>query len=88
MYICVAALLLLVVQNLEIYYNNGNPVYYCRGLLGQYMMAMPSKNLIIVRLGEKRDKKVKKITIKEKVGHTKDLFYFISLAEKIASKIK
>jgi len=71
-----------------VYKNNGNPIYYCRGLLGQYIMAMPSKNLIILRLGEKRDKKVEKISNKEKVGHTEDLFYFISLAEKIASKIK
>ena len=71
-----------------VYYNNGNPVYYCRGLLGQYVMAIPSKDLIIVRLGEKRDKKVKKIIDKDKVGHTEDLFYFINLASKIASKIK
>ncbi len=35
------------------------PAFYCRGILGQYIIVVPSKNTIIVRLGKKRgDKKV------------------------------
>ena len=29
-------------------------VFYCRGILGQYIIVIPSKNVVIVRLGEKR----------------------------------
>lgn len=31
-------------------------VFYARGILGQYIIAIPEKNIIIVRLGHKRDK--------------------------------
>lgn len=34
-------------------YNNLD-VYYMRGILGQYVLAIPEKNAVIVRLGEKR----------------------------------
>src|SRR5690606_14595981 len=30
--------------------------FYARGILGQYIFCIPEKNLIIVRLGHKRDK--------------------------------
>lgn len=30
------------------------PAFYCRGILGQYIVVVPSKNTIIVRLGKKR----------------------------------
>ena len=63
-------------------------VYYCRGLLGQYVMAMPNKDLIIVRLGEKRDKKVEKIIDKDKGGSYRRLILFHKSCIKIASKIK
>ncbi len=33
---------------------NGLPVYYMRGILGQYVFAIPDKNMVIVRLGHKR----------------------------------
>lgn len=32
----------------------GEKVFYARGILGQYIMVIPSKNMIIVRLGKKR----------------------------------
>lgn len=32
-------------------------IFYARGILGQYIICIPSKNMIIVRLGEKRDEK-------------------------------
>lgn len=34
--------------------NANFPAYYCRGILGQYIVVIPSKNTIIVRLGKKR----------------------------------
>jgi len=34
------------------------PAYYCRGILGQYIVVIPSKNTIIVRLGKKRGAKI------------------------------
>lgn len=33
---------------------NGNPVFYMRGILGQYVIVIPDKKIIIVRLGERR----------------------------------
>lgn len=74
--------------------NPSAPVYYCRGILGQYIISIPSKNLVIVRLGSKRGhnfeipEKFKNnkafITKNEaKVGHPIDLFSIISLGEKI-----
>ena len=37
---------------------NGHKVYYARGILGQYMIVVPDKNLIIVRLGKKKKDKI------------------------------
>ena len=34
--------------------NANYPAFYCRGILGQYIVVVPSKNTIIVRLGKKR----------------------------------
>jgi CubicO group peptidase (beta-lactamase class C family) len=36
--------------------HNGLKVVYARGILGQYMMAIPEKNMVIVRLGYERNK--------------------------------
>jgi CubicO group peptidase (beta-lactamase class C family) len=36
--------------------NTDQQVFYARGILGQYIIAIPNKNIIIVRLGHKRDK--------------------------------
>lgn len=33
-----------------------NDVYYCRGILGQYIICDPTNNMIVVRLGKDRDK--------------------------------
>lgn len=37
---------------------DGERVFYARGILGQYMIAVPGKNLLIVRLGKKKKEKV------------------------------
>lgn len=33
-------------------------IYYARGILGQYIICIPAKNIVVVRLGEKRDEKI------------------------------
>src|SRR5204862_2239891 len=34
----------------------GPGYYYCRGILGQYIVVLPAEKMIIVRLGHDRDK--------------------------------
>lgn len=57
---------------------NGHYVYYARGILGQYILVVPDQKLIIVRLGNKR----------EKVGdedHPSDVFEYLKMGLKINS---
>ena len=80
------------------YKNDGNPVYYCRGFRGQYIMAIPSKQLVVVRLGMEREdnflipesKENDRIfhqKYDERVGHSPDLFVYLKMAEKIEKEI-
>lgn len=34
-----------------------DPIFYARGILGQYIIVIPSKQVVIVRLGKKRGEK-------------------------------
>lgn len=34
---------------------DGEKIFYCRGILGQYITVIPGKNIIMVRLGHQRD---------------------------------
>ena len=36
-------------------------IFYARGILGQYIICIPEKKLVIVRLGEKRDEKINNV---------------------------
>jgi len=36
-------------------------IFYARGILGQYIICIPQKQMVIVRMGEKRDEKVNNI---------------------------
>ena len=36
----------------------GHHIFYMRGILGQYVLCIPDKNMIIVRLGHKREQRV------------------------------
>ena len=76
-----------------------SPVFYCRGILGQYIISIPDKNLVIVRLGSRREKDFKVPKNKEndknfiqrnkaKIGHPKDLFKIISLGEKMNKELQ
>lgn len=81
------------------YLGNVNPVYYCRGILGQYIISIPNENLVIVRLGSKRGENytipvqfrddenyIKKH--EAKIGHPSDLFEIISLGQKLEKEIQ
>lgn len=52
----------------------GHYIYYARGILGQYIVCIPDKDMIVVRLGNKKEKKV------AGEDHPKDLFYYIDAA--------
>jgi len=61
-------------------YKDGKHMHYGRGLLGQYYIAIPADNLIIVRTGWKRKSKGDD-------GHTKDFWDYVRIANKLANKI-
>ena len=75
-----------------------NPIYYCRGIKGQYIISMPKENLVIVRLGMERkdnfalpkDQKIALVdeAIKRKVGHPEDFFEFVRIGKQIAADTK
>ncbi len=78
------------------YNDDGKPIYYCRGIKGQYLIAVPDQNLVIVRLGMERndnfavpedkigDKEFLKDNAK-KLGHPTDFFEFLKLGRKIGA---
>lgn len=72
------------------YQGYSSPVYYCRGILGQYIISIPEEDLVIVRLGEKRTKSIEldKATSDmdqnlKQVGHSSDFLKYINFAEEI-----
>ncbi|MEY3235992.1 MAG: hypothetical protein RI883_93 [Bacteroidota bacterium] len=78
------------------YQGETNPIYYCRGIKGQYIISIPTENLVIVRLGLKRNdnfviseeqKKNKEYCKRNeaKIGHPTDFFKFLRLGRKLAS---
>lgn len=79
------------------YQDPEGKVDYCRGINGQYVITIPSENLLIVRLGSKKmplvtipEDKLKDNDfideIKFKVGHSSGLFEYIALGKLIGSK--
>lgn len=73
------------------YHENGKTVIYCRGIKGQYIIAVPEEQLIIVRTGHKRadDYEIPKNVehpsqaLEEKVGHPGDLFEYLRIARNL-----
>lgn len=76
----------------------GYPVYYCRGILGQYIIAIPNSDLVIVRTGNKRAPDYHIPASKRKdpqfvknhaqlVGHPGDLFRYIRLAKSLEAQL-
>lgn len=80
-----------------LYYGMSDPVYFYRGLLGQYIIAIPEQDLLIVRLGSKR---IPDFQIPEQfkndqqyvndnldnIGHAPDFFQYIQLGKMIKSQ--
>jgi CubicO group peptidase (beta-lactamase class C family) len=78
------------------YNSNGHPVYYCRGIKGQYIIAIPSEDLIIVRTGHQRAPDIEPLIprskmsakYKEKIGHPADLFEYIAMGRLAVKRLK
>ena len=56
--------------------HKGKEVKYMRGILGQYVFAIPEENTVIVRLGHERSKTYQN-------HHPSDVFKYLDLSEKI-----
>jgi CubicO group peptidase (beta-lactamase class C family) len=80
------------------YLGGADPVYYCRGIHGQYIIAIPAQNLVIVRTGNQRasnyeipkSKKGDQAYLEQhahRIGHPNDLFKYIELGKKMAEQL-
>lgn len=80
------------------YFGGSEPVYYCRGIHGQYIIALPERDLVIVRTGKKRapnfeipeSRKGDKAFAKKYqhyIGHPMDLFRYLALGKWIEKEI-
>jgi CubicO group peptidase (beta-lactamase class C family) len=79
------------------YFGKTNPVYYCRGAKGQYIISIPKENLMIVRLGStdkpnfeipehlENDKDYLRRN-QDEIGHSPALFQYIALGKMIKSQ--
>lgn len=76
------------------YPDQGGQVNYCRGINGQYIISIPEDDVVIVRVGNKREKNVEldqkrrndkeyMDEIYEKVGHAACLFEYLKIGRKI-----
>ncbi len=52
----------------------GHYIYYARGILGQYILCIPDKKMVVVRLGKKREKQL------PTEDHPKDVYSYIDAA--------
>jgi CubicO group peptidase (beta-lactamase class C family) len=79
------------------FFGYKDPVYYCRGIHGQYIIAIPAQDLVIVRTGKKRAPNYEIPKEKEGdeaylqahahfIGHPTDLFRYIALGKKLAGQ--
>ena len=50
-----------------------HPVFYARGILGQYIFVIPDKEMVVIRLGHKRDKHLTN-------GHPDDIICYLDAA--------
>lgn len=64
-----------------IHHANGWNVPYMRGILGQYVFAIPEENAVVVRLGHKRSKEYKK-------HHPLDTYLYLETAQKLIDEYK
>ena len=78
-----------------VYHNGDELVYYCIGLKGQFIITIPSRKLVIVRIGNYRDSDIQLIDMfnskrgkinnafYNKIGHANDLFFYLNMANRI-----
>ena len=59
---------------------NGLDVFYARGISGQYVIAIPSEDIVIVRTGWKREKV-------DDTGHPTDIFYYLDAAIELTNNL-
>jgi len=59
---------------------NGLDICYARGISGQYVIAIPSEGIVIVRTGWKREKV-------DGTGHPADIYYYIDAALELINNI-
>lgn len=75
-----------------------DPVYYCRGIHGQYIITIPAKNLVIVRTGRRRAPRFEAPESKtgnadymkryaKYFGHTTDLFEFLKIGDRMIGEL-
>lgn len=58
---------------------DGQPVWYCRGFHGEYVVVLPNEDLVFVRTGMKREEV-------NDTGHPTDVFKWIAIARKMAAR--
>lgn len=58
----------------------GHTIYYMRGILGQYVICIPDQNMVVVRLGHKREKEL------NEEGHPLDVITYIDTALEICGE--
>ncbi|MEO8590293.1 MAG: serine hydrolase [Flavobacteriales bacterium] len=58
---------------------DGEPIQYCRGFHGEYVVVIPSERLVFVRTGMKREEV-------NATGHPTDVFKWIAIARELAAR--
>ncbi|MCB0770746.1 MAG: serine hydrolase [Flavobacteriales bacterium] len=59
--------------------QEGQPIWYCRGFHGEYVVVIPHEDLVFVRTGMKREE------VNEE-GHPTDVFQWIKIARDLAAR--
>ena len=59
--------------------QEGQPIWYCRGFHGEYVVVLPDEDLVFVRTGMKREEV-------NDAGHPKDVFQWIAIARELAGR--
>ncbi len=59
--------------------QDGQPIWYCRGFHGEYVVVLPDEDLVFVRTGMKREEV-------NDAGHPKDVFQWIAIARELAGR--
>lgn len=81
------------------YLGDQNPVYYCRGIKGQYIITVPDEELLIIRIGMEREDNYALPSSrrndlryveqnKYKVGHSKCLFDYLKLGRELVKQMQ